>query len=86
MPTAKRSLTSPNTPSPDKAPSSSPGSISGFHDPALKDIFTAPDPETGEPGGPLLNPSQDFADDLLKRAKALGNGWPRNWATGRRPP
>ena len=41
-----------------------------FHDPAVKDIFTAPDPETGEPVDLFLTPPRS-ADDLLRRAKAL---------------
>ena len=41
-----------------------------FHDTALKDIFTAPDPETGEPADLFLIPPKT-PDDLLKRASAL---------------
>ena len=41
-----------------------------FHDPALRDVFTAPDPETGEPADIFLIPPKT-SDDLLKRAKAL---------------
>ena len=41
-----------------------------FHDPAVRDIFTAPDPETGEPVDLFLTPPKT-ADDLLRRAKAL---------------
>ena len=44
-----------------------------FHDPALKDIFTAPDPETGNPTDLFLIPPRT-SDDLLKRAKALETG------------
>ena len=44
-----------------------------FHDPALKDIFTAPDPETGDPADLFLIPPRT-SDDLLKRAKALETG------------
>ena len=44
-----------------------------FHDPALKDIFTAPDPETGNPADLFLIPPRT-SDDLLKRAKALETG------------
>ena len=41
-----------------------------FHVPALKDVFTAPDPETGEPADIFLIPPKT-ADDLLTRARAL---------------
>ncbi len=44
-----------------------------FHDPELKKIFTAKDPETGELTDLFLIPPRS-ADDLLRRAKALEVG------------
>ena len=44
-----------------------------FHDPQVKDIFIADDPETGDPSDLFLIPPQN-SDDLLQRAKAFAIG------------
>ena len=51
-----------------------------FHDPDVRDIFTTPDPETGESVDLFLTPPQN-SEDLMKRAHALAVTWERGYGS-----